>query len=136
VLFADDSSVARTQIRKALERLGATFIQTTTGQEAWNQLQALAEQAEADGKPSVDQIHIILSDIEMPDMDGFTLTKSIRADARLAHLPVILHSSLTGTCNMEKGRSVGASDYITKFDPKMLSEKLMQHLTMGQTGKH
>jgi two-component system chemotaxis response regulator CheV len=134
VLFADDSSVARTQIRKALERLGATFIQTTTGQEAWNQLQAMAEQAAAEGKSSVDQIHIILSDIEMPDMDGFTLTKSIRTDPRLAHLPVILHSSLTGTCNMEKGRSVGASDYITKFDPKMLSEKLMYHLAMVQTG--
>lgn len=134
VLFADDSSVARTQIRKALERLGATFIQTTTGQEAWNQLQALAEQAAAEGKPSVDQIHIILSDIEMPDMDGFTLTKSIRTDPRLAHLPVILHSSLTGTCNMEKGRSVGASDYITKFDPKVLSEKLMHHLALVGTG--
>ncbi|HEX2056477.1 MAG TPA: chemotaxis protein [Nitrospiraceae bacterium] len=133
VLFADDSSVARTQIRKALERLGATFIQTTTGQEAWTQLQELAEQASAAGKPSVDQIHIVLSDIEMPDMDGFTLTKSIRADPRLAHLPVILHSSLTGTCNMEKGRSVGASDYITKFDPKALGEKLQQHLMSVRT---
>ena len=132
VLFADDSSVARTQIRKALERLGIAFIQTTTGKEAWDQLQALADQAVTEGRSSVDQIQIVLSDIEMPDMDGFTLTKSIRADPRLSHLPVILHSSLTGTCNMEKGRAVGASDYITKFDAKMLGEKLSFHIGAGR----
>lgn len=129
VLFADDSSVARTQIRKALERLEMSYIMATTGGEAWAKLQALADQATAEGKPRADQIHIILSDIEMPDMDGFTLTKHIRADPRLAHLPVMLHSSLTGTCNMEKGKSVGASDYITKFDAKMLGEKLSFHLS-------
>jgi two-component system chemotaxis response regulator CheV len=71
---------------------------------------------------------MILSDIEMPDMDGFTLTKHIRSDPRLAHLPVILHSSLTGTCNQDKGRQVGATDYVTKFDPKMFAEKLMRHI--------
>ena len=131
VLFADDSSVARTQIRKALERLGIAFIQTTTGKEAWDQLQALADQAAAEGRSAVDQIQIVLSDIEMPDMDGFTLTKSIRSDPRLSHLPVILHSSLTGTCNMEKGRAVGASDYITKFDAKVLGEKLSFHIGAG-----
>jgi two-component system chemotaxis response regulator CheV len=76
----------------------------------------------------VDQIQCILSDIEMPEMDGFTLTKHIRADPRLAHLPVMLHSSLTGACNMEKGRTVGATDYITKFDAKMLGEKLALYI--------
>ena len=128
MLFADDSSVARTQIRKALERLEMSYIMATTGGEAWSKLQALADQATAEGKERVDQIQCILSDIEMPEMDGFTLTKHIRADARLAHLPVMLHSSLTGACNMEKGRAVGATDYITKFDAKMLAEKLAFHI--------
>ncbi|KXK03877.1 MAG: chemotaxis signal transducer CheV [Nitrospira sp. OLB3] len=128
VMFADDSSVARTQIRKALDRLEMSYLMATTGGEAWTKLLALAEQATVEGKPRVDQIHCVLSDIEMPDMDGFTLTKHIRADPRLAHLPVILHSSLTGTCNMEKGKTVGASDYITKFDAKLLGEKLSFHL--------
>ncbi len=128
MLFADDSSVARTQIRKALERLGMSYIMTTTGGEAWTKLQSLADQATAEGKERVDQIQCILSDIEMPEMDGFTLTKHIRADPRLAHLPVMLHSSLTGACNMEKGKSVGATDYITKFDAKMLGEKLSFYL--------
>lgn len=129
MLFADDSSVARTQIRKALERLEMSYIMTTTGGEAWSKLQALADQATAEGKERVDQIQCILSDIEMPEMDGFTLTKHIRADPRLAHLPVMLHSSLTGACNMEKGKAVGATDYITKFDAKMLGEKLSFYLS-------
>lgn len=137
MLFADDSSVARTQIRKALERLEMSYIMATTGGEAWTKLLALAEQATAEGKPRVDQIHCILSDIEMPEMDGFTLTKHIRADPRLAHLPVMLHSSLTGACNMEKGKAVGATDYITKFDAKILGEKLSFHLSQDkpQTSK-
>ena len=129
VLCADDSSVARTQIRKVLDRLGMSYIMTTTGEEAWTKLQALADQATLEGKERVDYIQCILSDIEMPEMDGFTLTKHIRADPRLAHLPVVLHSSLTGVCNMEKGKVVGASDYITKFDAKVLSQKLLFHLS-------
>ena len=128
VLFADDSSVARTQIRKALERLGVTYIQTTTGKEAWDCLTAMAEKAVAQGLPQVREIQIILSDIEMPDMDGFTLTKQIRSDPRLAHLPVVLHSSLTGSCNQEKGAQVGATDYVTKFDPKEFSDKLTRYI--------
>ena len=128
VLFADDSSVARSQIRKALEKLGVGFIQTTTGKEAWDYLQQLADNAAKEGAPQVEQISLVLSDIEMPDMDGFTLTKQIRSDPRLAHLPVLLHSSLTGTCNQDKGRQVGATDYVTKFDPQVFAEKLMLYI--------
>lgn len=128
VLFADDSTVARTQIRKALDKLGVPYVQTTTGKEAWDYLQQLAEAASKEGLPHVQRINIVLSDIEMPDMDGFTLTKHIRADPRLAHLPVILHSSLTGTCNQDKGKQVGATDYVTKFDPKLFAEKLLRYM--------
>jgi two-component system chemotaxis response regulator CheV len=127
ILFADDSNVARTQIRKALERLGITYIQTTTGQEAWDTLLQLADKATSEGKPIVNEISMVLSDIEMPDMDGFTLTKHIRNDPRFANLPVILHSSLTGTCNTAKGRAVGATDYVTKFDPKMLGATISKY---------
>lgn len=128
VLFADDSSVARTQIKKALEKLGMTYIQTCTGKEAWDYLQKLAEEAATQGEPRVNRIQLVLSDIEMPDMDGFTLTKHIRQDPRLAHLPVVLHSSLTGSCNQEKGAQVGATDYVTKFDPKVFAEKLTRYI--------
>lgn len=132
ILFADDSSVARSHLKKALNALGMTYVQAITGKEAWDKLHRLADQATEAGKPAVDQIEAVLSDIEMPDMDGFTLTKHIRQDPRLAHLPVILHSSLTGTCNVDKGKSVGATDYITKFDAKVLSEKLAMYIAAKQ----
>ena len=127
ILFADDSSVARTQIRKALDRLGVSYIQATTGQEAWETLLKLGEKATNEGKPITSEIQMVLSDIEMPDMDGFTLTKHIRNDPRFAELPVILHSSLTGTCNTAKGRAVGATDYVAKFDPKMLGATIQKY---------
>ncbi len=128
VLFADDSSVARNQIKKALDKLGMSYIQTTTGKEAWDYLTKLGQDAAVQGLPRVTSIHLILSDIEMPDMDGFTLTKQIRSDPRLAHLPVVLHSSLTGSCNQEKGAQVGATDYVTKFDPIQFASKLTQYI--------
>lgn len=128
VLFADDSTVARAQIRKALEKLGVPYVQTTTGKEAWDYLQRLAEHSAKEGLPNVQHINLVLSDIEMPEMDGFTLTKQIRADPRLAHLPVILHSSLTGACNQDKGKQVGATDYVTKFDPKLFAEKIVRYI--------
>ncbi len=131
VLYVDDSLVARTQIRKTLEKLGMEYIQATNGREGWEKLIALAEAAEAEGKTVLDKVQLVLSDIEMPDMDGFTLTKHIRMDARTAGLPVILHSSLTGTCNAEKGKACGATDYVTKFDPKVLVEKIIQYASKG-----
>lgn len=128
VLFADDSLVARTQIRKTLERLGISFQQATTGKEAWVELQALADKAKAEGKSVRDALHLILSDIEMPEMDGFALTKQIRADHRFEGIPIVLHSSLTGTCNEAKGKAVGATDYVTKFDPNILTEKILKYI--------
>jgi two-component system chemotaxis response regulator CheV len=127
VLFADDSAVARTQIRKTLERLGISYVQTTTGQEAWDRLLEIADKATSQGKSVRDEVQLVLSDIEMPDMDGFALTKHIRSDQRFVDLPVILHSSLTGTCNKEKGKAVGASGYVTKFDPKILGDIIARH---------
>lgn len=127
VLFADDSAVARTQIRKTLDRLSVSYVQATTGQEAWERLLEIADKAMQAGKSVRDEIQIVLSDIEMPDMDGFALTKHIRSDPRFTDIPVILHSSLTGTCNKEKGKAVGATDYLTKFDPKLLGEVIARH---------
>jgi two-component system, chemotaxis family, chemotaxis protein CheV len=131
VLFADDSAVARTQIRKTLARLGITGIETNTGQEAWDALLRLAEEAESQNKGIRDLIHLVLSDVEMPAMDGFTLTKQIRADARFHDLPIVLHSSLTGMCNREHGRVVGATDYVGKFDPKELSSIVLKYCSLS-----
>lgn len=128
VLVADDSLVARKQITKTLERLGLSYDETMTGKEAWERLQQVAEQAEEIGKHVSDLIQLVLTDIEMPEMDGFTLTKHIRSDPRFVALPVLMHSSLSGACNVEKGKAVGVTDYVTKFDPKVLRDTLVKYL--------
>ncbi len=128
VFFADDSIVARKQIVKTLERMGFSYTFATTGGEAWQMLRAIAAKAAEEKKGFREVIQIILTDIEMPEMDGFTLVKNIRSDPRFQGVPIVMHSSLTGVCNMEKGQSVGATDYVTKFDPKILAEKLAMHV--------
>ena len=127
VLLADDSAVARRQIAQTLDRLGLSYLQAKTGRDAWSQLTALADSAAASGASVKDDIRLILTDIEMPEMDGFTFTRQVRSDHRFDGIPVLMHSSLTGMCNMEKGKSVGATDYITKFDPKVLAEKIRRY---------
>jgi two-component system, chemotaxis family, chemotaxis protein CheV len=128
ILFADDSIVARKQIINTLSRMGVNYVQAVTGKDAWENLQSIADKASASGRKVLDEIQLILTDIEMPEMDGFTLTKKVREDLRFHDIPIIMHSSLTGTCNEEKGKSVGATDYVTKFDPKVLADKLIKYI--------
>ena len=122
VLIADDSLVARNQLSKALDRMGMTYEETTTGKEAWERMQAIAEQAEREGCDVQQLVAMVLTDIEMPEMDGFTFTKHVRADPRFGNIPILMHSSLSGSCNVEQGKSVGVTDYVSKFDARHLSE--------------
>ncbi|HJW54558.1 MAG TPA: chemotaxis protein, partial [Burkholderiaceae bacterium] len=96
ILAADDSAVARMLIEQGLEAMGAPFIMTKTGKEAWERLQSIAAEAEAEGKTVQDKVALVLSDLEMPEMDGFTLTRNIKQHARFNSLPVVIHSSLSG----------------------------------------
>ncbi|RMH09572.1 MAG: response regulator [Nitrospirae bacterium] len=131
-LVADDSLVARKQIVKTLERLGMTADQVTTGKEAWERMQYWADVAHEQGKTFNDLVQIILTDIEMPEMDGFSLVKHIREDSRFGQIPIVMHSSLSGSCNVDKGRSVGVTDYVTKFDAKHLRETIVK-IFQGQS---
>ncbi len=128
VLIADDSVVARKQIMKTLERLGMKWEETQTGKEALARLQQFAEAAEDAGQSIHDFLSGVITDIEMPEMDGFSLTKHIRADSRLQSLPILMHSSLSGQCNVEKGKSLGVTDYVGKFQPAELRDKLIKHI--------
>lgn len=128
VLLADDSLVARKQITKTLERLGMTWEETQTGREALNRLRQCAELCEKLDQSIFQYFVGIITDIEMPEMDGFSLTKHIREDSRLHELPVLMHSSLSGQCNVDKGKSVGVTDYVTKFHPTDLRDKLLEHI--------
>jgi len=128
VLVADDSFVARSVIELGLKAMGVDFVMTKTGKEAWDYLQALAEQVKLDGGRIQDKIAIVLTDLEMPEMDGFTLTRLIKQDARFKGVPVVIHSSLTGTTNENHVKGVGADGYVGKFSPRELAATLRRVL--------
>ena len=129
VLYADDSSVARSQIERTLDHMGVAHISSINGAEAWTKLKEIATRAETTGLPVKDYIQAVLTDIEMPEMDGYVLTKHIKNDPRFAGIPVIMHSSLSAEANMSLGKGVGADAYVAKFEPKELSNKLVEILT-------
>ncbi len=130
ILFADDSMVARTQIQTTLKRMGINFIGTRNGLEAWNKLLELAQKAEENGMQVHDLVSAVLTDVEMPEMDGYVLTKNIKRDHRFDGVPVIMHSSLSAQANVSMGKTVGADFYVPKFNPKELSETI-RPLFMG-----
>ena len=98
------------------------------GKEAWDQLQAISTKAQDEGKTVHDRIALVLTDLEMPEMDGFTLTRNIKQDARFASIPVVIHSSLTGSTNEAHVRKVGADAYVAKFVAEDLANALRQAL--------
>ncbi|KAJ0346128.1 hypothetical protein COL154_013900 [Colletotrichum chrysophilum] len=124
ILFADDSNIARKQISKTLDYMGVGHVGAVNGAEAWHYIDKLAKQCEQEGRDITTEIQAVLTDIEMPEMDGYVLTQKIKADPRLAHIPVIMHSSLTAQANQAMGRGVGADAYVSKFQPRELASIL------------
>ena len=117
--IADDSAVARNQVKRALEPLGVQTELAKNGKEA---LIRLKEIAELDCKNDItERVALLISDVEMPEMDGYTLTAEIKADPKLAPLHVILHTSLSGVFNQAMIEKVGADDFIAKFNPDELA---------------
>jgi two-component system chemotaxis response regulator CheV len=125
---ADDSMVARGIIEQGLKSMGVPYIMTKTGKEAWLKLQEIADKAAIEGKSTADKVALVLTDLEMPEMDGFTLTRHIKSDVRFSSIPVVIHSSLTGTANEGHVKGVGADAYIAKFNPMELSATLREVL--------
>ncbi|OYV73862.1 MAG: hypothetical protein B7Z70_12720 [Acidithiobacillus ferrivorans] len=113
--------MARGQIDKTLTRLGLPFIGTKSGKEAWERLQALAQEARTAGIPIRQKVAMVLTDLEMPEMDGFTLTRKIKENEILKAIPVVIHSSLSGSANESHANSVGADGYVAKFLPDDLA---------------
>jgi two-component system chemotaxis response regulator CheV len=128
VLFADDSAVARKQISQTLEALNVRPIGTQNGREAWEQLQRIAQHAVSGGKPIARFLQLVLTDVEMPEMDGYMLTRKIKSDPRFCGLPVVMHSSLSSTSNRQLGKAVGVDEYVAKFDPQRLADTLSRLL--------
>jgi two-component system, chemotaxis family, chemotaxis protein CheV len=128
ILIADDSAVARNQIKRALEGLGVKMQLVNNGREA---LQFLQQTAQSCTSCVTEKVGLLISDIEMPEMDGYTLTAEIKTDAKLKQLHVILHTSLSGIFNQHMVQKVGADDFIAKFSPNDLAESVQKWLQIA-----
>jgi two-component system chemotaxis response regulator CheV len=128
VFFADDSSVARKEIVSVLDKLGIKYIQAYDGKEAWEKLSSIANRATAERIMLRNQIQLILVDAEMPEMDGYVLTRNIKSDHRFDGIPVVMHSSLSSEANRTMGQQVGVDAYVAKFDPAVLADTLIAFL--------
>ena len=128
VLLVEDSPLIRKQTNKALSAAGITVIEAGDGQEAWEKVEAFREEAEAQNESIFTRVDLILSDIEMPRMDGYTLTFNIKHDPVLRVLPVLLHSSITNDSMISRATEVEADGFIPKCDPKELADQLKKYL--------
>ncbi|AEV26102.1 MULTISPECIES: chemotaxis protein [Azospira] len=128
VFFADDSVVARKQIERTLQAMNVKYVAAINGRQAWEELEKMAAYAVSLGRPVNEMVSLVLTDIEMPEMDGYILTKKVKSDPRFAGVPVIMHSSLSGMSNQKLGQSVGVDEYVPKFEPQKLSETLARRL--------
>lgn len=124
VLIVDDSSVARKQVARCLQEVGVEVIAMNDGQQALNYLREMAEK----GQKVTDELLMMVSDIEMPEMDGYTLTAEVRNDARLSGLHILLHTSLSGVFNQAMVKKVGADDFLAKFKPDELAQRVIDRL--------
>jgi two-component system chemotaxis sensor kinase CheA len=115
VLLAEDSDFFRGMVSRYIEECGYTVLAARDGQEAW---ELLLQNAGA--------VRVVVTDIEMPRMTGFELTRALRADERFAALPVIALTSLAGEEDQAKGREAGISDYQVKLDRDRLMEGLQR----------
>ncbi len=113
-LIADDSTLIREMIGDLLHKANFLVEKTTHGGECWERLQQIKKIAETENRPVTDYVQVVISDIEMPNMDGHNLTKRIKEDPILKDIPVILFSSIISDKLRHKGDTVGADDQISK----------------------
>lgn len=132
VFYVDDSAVARRKIAEVLDKLGVKHKHAQNGLEAWTRLEGMASHARQIGRALTDDIDLILVDAEMPEMDGYVLTRSIKADKRFEGIPVVMHSSLSSEANRAMGKRVGVDAYVAKFDADVLADTLRPLLLRGR----
>lgn len=130
VLVVDDSVVARRQIERCLTSIGLEVITKNDGKQGLDYLKELT----ADGSRAEDHLSMMISDVEMPEMDGYTLVSRCKQDPSTSGLFVMLHTSLSGVFNQSMVKKVGADDFMAKFSPDELAEKVMDLLDQAAQG--
>ena len=134
IFFVDDSAVARRKIAEVLDKLGVSHKHAQNGMEAWTRLEGMASHAQQTGRHVSDEIDLILVDAEMPEMDGYVLTRNIKSDNRFDGIPVVMHSSLSSEANRAMGKRVGVDAYVAKFDGDILAQTLRPLLQRSHQG--
>jgi two-component system, chemotaxis family, chemotaxis protein CheV len=124
VLVADDSLIARNQVKKTLNKMGLESVVCKNGKEAYEKLMEWQE----NNDPMLERLLMLVSDIEMPEMDGYTLTARIRNNAKLRNIYVLLHTSLSGVFNSNLIQQVDANAFVAKFDASDLAEEIVKRL--------
>ncbi len=124
VFIAEDSTVARKQITRVMDQIGVTYEVAENGRSALEKLREYAAAA-----PIKTQFGMLIADIEMPEMDGYTLTKTLKADLALKELYVCLHTSLSGSFNHTMAATVGADRLMPKFDADELAQAVITVLS-------
>ncbi|KJU84145.1 chemotaxis protein CheW [Candidatus Magnetobacterium bavaricum] len=125
ILIVEDSKTARTMMQSVLQQLGVTF---TFMENAVNAL-AMLEELAVEHTPLSDKFFMIISDIEMPGMDGFTFTKKVKENPKLSDLYVVLHSSLSDSSTVLKTKKYGADDFISKFSPDSIAKTILNRIS-------
>lgn len=128
IIAADDSKVARSLVEMGLTALGLPFLMHKTGKEAWDRMQQISRETREQGIPMTDRVAMVLTDLEMPEMDGFTLTRNIKRDERMKAIPVVIHSSLSGSANEDHVKNIGADGYVSKFEIEDLTATIRKAL--------
>ncbi len=125
-VVAEDSPSTRQLLVGLLSQAGFTVEQFPNGQLALDRLEQYAKQVEAEGRPLTDYVNVLVTDIEMPALDGLTLTRRVRENRHLRNLPIIVFSSLITEAQYHKGKSVGADDQIAKPDITHLAQRAFE----------
>jgi two-component system chemotaxis response regulator CheV len=128
VFFCDDSVIARKEITNVLDKMRVRYQQANNGREAWDHLKLYAQRNWGEGESLHDTLKVILVDAEMPEMDGYTLTRKIKAEPKFNGIPVVMHSSLSSNASRAMGADAGVDAYVAKFDPLVLAETLIPFL--------
>ncbi|MEE3118179.1 MAG: chemotaxis protein CheV [Pseudomonadota bacterium] len=127
ILVVDDSSVARHQIERCLTAIGMEVVTKNDGKQAHEYLKDITR----DGSKARDHLALIISDVEMPEMDGYTLVTRCKEDPALSEMFIMLHTSLSGVFNRAMVQKVGADDFMAKFSPDELAERVMEIIDQG-----
>ena len=130
VLIVDDSAIARKQIKRCVETVGVETTLLNDGKQAFEYLCSLADQ----GENVAEKFLVMISDIEMPEKDGYTLTSEVRNDPRLADLHIVLHTSLSGVFNQAMVKKVGADNFLAKFNPDQLATMVTDRIRAIEEG--